>query len=153
MALRLVVNREDAKDMVQDAVLKLWEKREELDNLENKEAYAMRIVMNRSLDWLKKNKPISMDMNESFNLHSGERDAATQLHYREQLNTVHHLVQKLPPLQRAIFELREIQALSYNEIADQLNVDINQVKVNLHRIRKKLKEHCEALEKYGIAKN
>jgi len=81
MALRLVVNREDAKDMVQDAILKLWEKREELDSLENKEGWAMRIVINRSLDWLKKNKPIAMDMNDSFFLSSGEQDAATRLHF------------------------------------------------------------------------
>ena len=56
-ALRLVVNREDAKDIVQEAVLKLWEKREDIERLENPEGYAMKIVINKSLDWLKKHKP------------------------------------------------------------------------------------------------
>jgi RNA polymerase sigma-70 factor (ECF subfamily) len=59
----------------------------------------------------------------------------------------------MSPDHRTIFELREIQGMSYSEIADIMGIDLNLVKVSLHRIRKKLKEHCEALEKYGIAKN
>ncbi|MCB0503294.1 MAG: sigma-70 family RNA polymerase sigma factor [Bacteroidetes bacterium] len=152
-ALRLVVNREDAKDIVQEVVLKLWEKRNELDTIEYPEAWAMKIVMNKSLDWLKKHKPIYMDLNDNVFQVNTSDDISKHLHHQEQLNTIHHLVQQMKPLQKAIFELREIQGRSYTEIAELLEIDINQVKVNLHRIRKKLKEHCEALEDYGIAKN
>lgn len=153
MALRFVVNREDARDIVQDVVLKLWEKRDELASIENREGWAMKAVINRSLDWLKKHKPIYTDF-EADTVHPATGgDADRQLHYREQLNAIHRLVQQMPPVHRAVFELREIQGLSYLEIADQLDIDINQVKVNLHRIRKKLKEHCEALDNYGIASN
>jgi len=152
-ALRLVVNREDATDIVQETVLKLWEKRHTLEGVENREAWAMKITINKSLDWLKKNKPIYMDLSDnSFQLRSDE-DTEKQFEYREQLNSVHLMVQKMSSMQKALFELREIQGMSYKEIAKNLNVDMNVVKVNLHRIRKKLKEHCETLEKYGIAKN
>jgi RNA polymerase sigma factor (sigma-70 family) len=151
-ALRLVVNREDAKDIVQEVVLKLWEQRADLHEKESKEAWALKMVINQSLDWLKKNKPIYMDLkDEQMNRHF--ESSEKQLHFKDQLNTIHFLVQKMPPLQKTIFELREIQGQSYQEIADILEVDMNVVKVNLHRIRKKLKDHCEALEKYGVAKN
>ncbi len=151
-ALRMVVNREDSKDIVQEAVLKLWEKRKQLNDLDNPEAWAMKIVINKSLDWLKKHKPIYMDLNDQNFEFSKSDSIEKQLHFKEQLNTIHHLVQRMSPLQRTIFDLRELQGKSYQEIADMLEIDINQVKVNLHRIRKKLKEHCEALDKYGIAK-
>lgn len=151
-ALRMVVNREDARDIVQDAILKLWEKRHQLDDIENKEGWAMRMVINQSLDWLKKHKPIYMDLQDERVQWKGEDDTEKRIVLKEQLNTVHQLVQKLPPLQRTIFELREIQGLSYQEIADYLNLDLNLVKVNIHRIRKKLRAGCEAVEKYGIAK-
>lgn len=152
-ALRMVVNREDAKDIVQETILSLWEKRIELQTKDNVEAWAMKIVINKSLDWLKKHKPIYMDLkDEQFKMYQFE-SPEKQLHFKEQLNTVHYLVQKMSPIQKTIFELREIQGKSYQEIAEILAVDINVVKVNLHRIRKKLKDHCIALEKYGVAKN
>jgi RNA polymerase sigma-70 factor (ECF subfamily) len=151
-ALRLVVNREDARDIVQEAILKLWEKRAELDSIEYKEAWARRIVINKSLDWLKKSKPIYVDLGDDvYPVRSGE-DIERQVLAKEKLRTVHMLVQRMSPVHRTIFELREVQGLSYKEIAESLNMDMNQVKVNLHRMRKKLKEHCETLEKYGIAK-
>ncbi len=152
-ALRLVVNREDAKDIVQEVIMKLWEKRNEVGLKENADAWAVKIVMNQSLDWLKKHKPIYMDLKEEQFRTKNIDNPAQQLHFKEQLNTVHYLVQKMSPLQKAIFDLRELQGKSYQEIAEIVEVDISVVKVNLHRIRKKLKEHCESLEKYGIAKN
>jgi len=151
-ALRLVVNREDAKDIVQEVILKLWEQRTTLEQKESKEAWAMKVVIHQSLDWLKKHKPIYMDLKDE-QIQQHFESSEKQLHFKDQLNTIHFLVQKMTPMQKTIFELREIQGQSYQEIADVLEVDMNVVKVNLHRIRKKLKEHCEALEKYGIAQN
>lgn len=152
-ALRLVVNREDAKDIVQEVTMKLWEKREEVGLKENADAWAIKIVMNQSLDWLKKHKPIYMDLKDEQFKGQHFESPEQQLHFKEQLNTVHYLVQKLSPLQKTIFDMRELQGQSYQEIAEVLEVDINVVKVNLHRIRKRLKEHCESLEKYGVAKD
>ena len=152
-ALRLVVNREDAKDIVQEVVLKLWEKRNELSSIEYPEAWAMKIVINKSLDWLKKHKPIYMDLNDNTFQVTHSEDIEKELHHKEQLNTIHHLVKQMKPMQQAIFELREIQGKSYQEIADFMEIEMSQVIVVIHRVRKKLKEHCEALEDYGIAKN
>lgn len=152
-ALRLVVNREDARDIVQEVVLKLWERRQELKRLENRDGWAMKMVINKSLDWLKKHKPIYMDLNASVFQQVSSTNVERDLHYKEQLNTIHLLVQQMKPLYRALFELREIQGKSYQEIADILEIDMSKVKVSLHRIRKQLKTHCEALEKYGIAKD
>ena len=140
-ALRLVVNREDARDIVQEAILKLWEKRADLDSIENKEAWAMKIVINKSLDWLKKSKPIYVDLGDDVYPVRSDDDVERQMVAREKLRTVHMLVQSMSPAHKSIFELREIQGLSYKEIAECMDMDINLVKVNLHRIRKKLKEH------------
>jgi RNA polymerase sigma-70 factor (ECF subfamily) len=50
------------------------------------------------------------------------------------------LVDRLPEKQREIFHLREIEEMSYEEIANHLDISLDQVKVNLHRARKTIRE-------------
>lgn len=50
------------------------------------------------------------------------------------------LVDRLPEKQREIFHLREVEEMSYEEIAKHLDISLDQVKVNLHRARKSVRE-------------
>jgi RNA polymerase sigma-70 factor (ECF subfamily) len=57
---------------------------------------------------------------------------------------------ELPVNQRAVLELREMQGKTYQEIASVLEMDINLVKVSIHRARKKLREAWTKENEYGI---
>jgi RNA polymerase sigma-70 factor (ECF subfamily) len=50
------------------------------------------------------------------------------------------LLKELPEKQRDIFQLREVEGLDYSEIASHLDISLDQVKVNLHRARKRIRE-------------
>jgi RNA polymerase sigma-70 factor (ECF subfamily) len=70
---------------------------------------------------------------------SEEDSAAT-----ERVQRVMNLVQGLPEKQREIFQLREVEGLTYEEIASYLEISEDQVKVNLHRARKSIREKIQA---------
>lgn len=56
LALRICLNREEAEDIVQDTMIKVWDRRYEWDNIDSIEAYSLRICRNISLDRLKKKR-------------------------------------------------------------------------------------------------
>ena len=65
----------------------------------------------------------------------------------EQLTQLMQLVATLPEKQREIFQLRESEGLTYEEISDYLEISIEQVKVGLHRARKRLREEYLKVKK------
>ncbi len=62
------------------------------------------------------------------------------LESEESHRLIFDLVSRLPEKQQVIFHLREVEELSYEEIALQMEISLDQVKVNLHRARKTLRE-------------
>ena len=66
------------------------------------------------------------------------------------MGKVHLAINALPEKYRTILQLRDIDGLSYQEIADVLEIDMNDVKVNLHRARKSVREKLQNLQVYGL---
>ena len=62
-ALRIILNREEAEDIVQDTLMKLWERRDELQKVENLEAFALTMARNLAIDRKEKmeNQHVSFD--------------------------------------------------------------------------------------------
>lgn len=151
---RRIVGREDeAEDVVQEVVIKLWDKHQHGDQYDNLEAYGMRMTKNLSLDKLK------IKHNNNQQLDSiAEPTAATQNPYQtteqnDTLGTIHRLMQELPEKQRMIMQLRDIEGMTYQEISETLTLSINQVKVYLFRARKQIKEKLLNIESYGLSKH
>ncbi len=67
-------------------------------------------------------------------------DEPTSEETKESVRQVMSLVKNLPLRQQEIFHLREVEGLSYEEIAGHLDISLEQVKVNLHRARKSIRE-------------
>ena len=61
-AIQILQDEEEAKDVLQDVFLKLWQKRDDLNKVENLEAFAMRMVRNRCLDVIRSRKTFSMEL-------------------------------------------------------------------------------------------
>ena len=147
LALSITGNKEDAEDAVQDVLLHIL-KKDDWEEIENLEAYCFRSVRNRALDTiaLKENQVVAIPDNFDFPLYE---DIEQRLEAQEQIGLIENWLAKLPEKQQTIFRLREVEELSYKEIASILNIREEQVKTILFRLRRKLKDHFDNNE-YNI---
>ncbi|MBO9731101.1 MAG: RNA polymerase sigma factor [Chitinophaga sp.] len=151
-AFRLLGNEEDAQDITQDALMKVWGMQEKMAELQNMEAWCMRITRNLALDKIKSRKYRLADELDR----AGELPASPQQspHAAAEQNDVmvkvHVAINGLPEKYRTILQLRDIDGHSYQEIADILDIDMNDVKVNLHRARKTVREKLQNQQVYGL---
>nr|WP_295870157.1 RNA polymerase sigma factor [uncultured Chitinophaga sp.] len=151
-AYRLLGNEEDAQDITQDALMKVWSQQEKMPELQNMEAWCMRITRNLALDKIKSRKYRLADELDR----AGEVPAAAQQspHLMAEKNDVmvkvRRIIHELPEKYRTIIQLRDMDGYSYQEIADILELDMNDVKVNLHRARKSVREKLQNIQVYGL---
>ena len=129
-----------ARDVVQDVFLKLWQKRETLEEIENIEAFAMRMTRNRCLDVIRANKTVPIDAEVDRKLKEKTIDVHSKVELSESAAQIKKLIEKLPDLQRTIMQLRDIEQLSYDEIAEATDLKVNAIRVNLSRARKKVRD-------------
>jgi len=151
-AYRLVSDEEEAKDIVQETMIKVWNKQESLDHIENIEAWCMRVAKNMALDKLKSKRHQTTDsMKEGFDMQDQHvQHPGKQTELKDLMNMIKNFIGKLPEKQQQVFQLRDIDGLSYKEIGDTLDIDLNQVKVNLFRARKSVKENLININAYGL---
>ena len=140
LALRVTMNRAEAEDVVQDTLLRVWERRSEWGQIDNLEAFAIATCRNRALDVAKRAGRNTVPLDKVEGSHLPAPNAQLSLEAREQLSHVRRLMDSLPELQRTIMLLRDIEGLSYGEIAKELGISETQVKVYLHRARTKVRE-------------
>lgn len=83
---------------------------------------------------------------------STKQPPATDNRYeqRERYNTVFQLMNSLPSPQSEIMRLRDIEGMSYRDIAAQLNITEDQVKVYLFRARQRVRQEYSKIEGYGL---
>ncbi len=139
-AVHFLKSEDEARDAVQDVFLKLWQKKEELDQVENIEAFAMRMTRNRCLDILRANRTIPMDGETERRMKLETVDVHSQIELSEAAGQVKSLMGRLPDLQRTVMHLRDIEQLSYEEIAEITELKVNAIRVNLSRARKKVRD-------------
>lgn len=147
LALRMVGNSEDAADMSQEAFIKAYNSLDSFRGDSKFSVWLYRIVSNVCLDFIrsrKRKQTVSLSV-EDDNGDDVELDIADDTQSPERLmdkqltrEAVRRGLDSLPPGQRQILLLREIQGLSYDEIADVLNVEAGTVKSRIFRARKKL---------------
>jgi RNA polymerase sigma-70 factor (ECF subfamily) len=152
-ALQILQNEEEAKDVLQDIFLKLWQKRDELTVVENLEAFAMRMVRNRCLDVVRARRTVSMEVVKKTQLPDEESQETDYLDFADSALLVKRIIADLPDLQRTIIHLRDIEQLEYEEIAAATEMNVNAIRVNLSRARKKVRDEILKIQNYGITEN
>ncbi|MBL7944249.1 MAG: RNA polymerase sigma factor [Flavobacteriales bacterium] len=150
LAYRLLYDVEDARDTVQEVMMKLWEAGKPLEEIENLEAWSMTMVRNRSLDRIRTTQLKHKHHRELRVVTEGHYVPADRLEEEEKIKAVHKFMQELPVIQRELLELRDFQDKTYDEMATITGLDLQQVKVYLHRARKSIREKIENLHAYGI---
>ena len=147
LALRITLNREEAEDVVQDTLLKMWDKRDTWAGVQNLEAMAMTICHNRALDLAGKAGRGNLQLDIERDARPTGVDPQQKLEAKEKGQVLRQTMDTLPATQRSIMELREIEGKSFTDIASILGLEEGQVRVYLHRARQKIKAEFERL--YG----
>ena len=157
LALRITLNPAEAEDAVQDSLIRVWEHREEWEQIESIEAYALTICRNISLDMAGKagrgNVQLNEELrvkNEEFSILNSQFSIEEKFDQKERLSLVKKIMDTLPEVQRSIMELRDIEGKTYQEIGNILKLTESQVKVYLHRARTSIRQQAEKIEKYGL---
>ncbi len=145
------VCREDAEDVVQDVMIKCWEDIEDPNNIDNMEAFSMKMVRNKSLDKLKKKGRNYLQVVDQYNLSSGTKNPYEETKEKESISQIRDIIQLLPQKQKNVILLRDIEGYSYNEIGETLDLSIDQVKVNLHRARTYVRKQMVKINEYGLS--
>ncbi|TRX62164.1 RNA polymerase sigma factor [Fulvivirga sp. M361] len=151
-ALRMVRSEVEAEDIVQEVLIRVWNKKEDMARLENVEAWCMRITKNLSLDRLKSSYVKRTDqLADGFDASiENEVTPYRSTEMKDTMKRVDKLIASLPEKQRQVIQLRDMEGYSYKEICDIMEIDMNQVKVNLFRARKTIKENLVTINAYGL---
>ena len=150
-ALRMLGNDDDAKDVVQEVFIRVWNGREQMDQIQNMEAWCMRITKNLSLDRLRAIQRKGTDsLENSYHIQHTDTTPDVKTELGESMQHVSQLIAALPEKQRQVIHLRDVEGYTYNEICDILELDMNQVKVNLFRARNSVREKLMKMNAYGL---
>ena len=150
-ALRFLNNEEEAKDVVQEVFIRVWNGREQMSQVQNWEAWCMRITKNLSLDRIRSiSRKNTHSMEDSFDIRNESLTPDQSTEADESMKQISQLIAGLPEKQRQVIHLRDIEGYSYNEICDIMEIDMNQVKVNLFRARNAVREKLMKINAYGL---
>ena len=152
---RLLGNIEDARDASQEVFIKLYRNIDKCTNSSTYKAWIYRIAYNTCVDFLRKkkgkeppisiNQQVALDENEiEIQLKSDELTPEEKYIQEETKVVVQHAIDKLKETYKPLIVLRDIQGLSYEEIAKVTDIPIGTVKSRISRGRQKLKEYLEA---------
>jgi len=150
LALRITLNPAEAEDAVQDTLIRVWERREEWEQIESIEAYSLTICRNIALDMAGKAGRGNVQLSEDSSMFNVQCSMFNEFEQKERLSLVRKLMDTLPEVQRSIMELRDIEGKTYQEIGNILRLTESQVKVYLHRARTSIRQQTEEIEKYGL---
>lgn len=155
VALQMTGNREDAQDMAQEAFFKAYNSLPSFRGDSKFSSWLYRIVSNVCLDYRRRQarRPSSSltvedDEGENVQLDVADESQSPEALLERKLTreAVRRGLRELPDEQRQILLLREIQGMSYDEIADAMDLEVGTVKSRIFRARKKL---CAFLLKDG----
>jgi RNA polymerase sigma factor (sigma-70 family) len=136
MAYLWVKDRDAAEDILQSVFEKAWNRKNELQKMENPTGWMVRTLKNESLQHFRFSKKFESIQEFELSDESNEKES------REiEVKMVFTFLEALPEKQREVFQLREVEGLTYEEIAEYLEISLDQVKVNLHRARKSLRDY------------
>lgn len=150
LALRITFDRAEAEDVVQETLIRVWNKRDEWTQFGSIEAYCLTVAKNLAIDRSEKKDAQTVELTSELEQASDVSSPYELLVNKERMMLIHQLMNELPEKQRLIMQLRDIEGKSYKEIAVVLNVTEEQVKVNLFRARQKVKQRFIDIEGYGL---
>ena len=146
----LLGNLDDARDALQEAFLKCWQHRESLDGITNLKAWIFRVVLNTGRDmraaaWKRKRKDWTGETDTMIDPRPtpGEQVAAD-----EEWEHIRCAVRRLRPEEQEVFLLRQNAGLTYEEVADTLNIPVGTVKTRMRMALMHIRQQLENIADY-----
>lgn len=150
LAYRITFNRAEAEDIVQDTMIRIWNKRDELGTVNSIEAFCLVIVKNMAIDRSQKKEAQHLSLDTGGEELTQSLGPYEKLISQERIVIIERLINQLPEKQRVVMQLRDIEGHSYKEIAKIMDLPEEQIKVNLFRARKKVRERYIEIDEYGL---
>lgn len=148
-AYYILNNEQDALDAAQEALIRIYTKIGSYEEKAQFKTWVQRIVTNICIDKFRRNKPtVSIDEHEM--VFEGRDNVEHDVMRSYTSEDVREAINQLPEHHRTVIVLRYIQDLSYNEIADCLDLPLNTVKSYLFRARQQLQNLLADYEKGGV---
>jgi len=152
LAFRLLNNREEARDTIQEVMLRLWSKGEDLSEYRNIGAFALTMTRNLCLDKLKSRKWKESTFEEGYH-DRVDNTASAKLENKDAVRVVKSIINGLPEQQKTVIQLRDIEELDFDEIAEIMQLSLNNIRVLLSRARKKVRDELIKIHTYEFSKN
>jgi len=148
-AKEYVIVEDQAREIVQEAFIKLWEKRQSLSTDSNIKAYLYITTRNLCLNYLdhirvgqrfkrmKERDILTLELNSiALNDPTAEHLIASELE-----SQIEKLIEELPEQNRKVFKMHRYDDMKYSEIAQQLNISVKAVEAHISRALKHLRDH------------
>ena len=144
LAKRLLVSTEEAEDATQEVMLKLWNKNEILSQYNSVEALAMTMTKNYCLDELKSKRAQNLQIVHS-NFEENNSGLQNNIEDLDTLEWVQKTIDNLPEQQKIIIQLRDIEQMEFDQIAEITDMNPTAVRVALSRARKTIREKINTI--------
>lgn len=149
---KMVLNHDDADDITQEVFIKLYHSINEFRGESKFFTYLYRMAINFSLNHLLRNKKTLMKTTsiENLSIASKDKQADEIIDAEEKTKLIEKAIESLPDQQRAVFNLRYYENLSYEDISTILNKSIGGMKANYFHAVKKIEKFLKANCKFEL---
>lgn len=138
-AEKLLRSEADAEDTVQETVIDLWQRRDEMEHVRDLRAYAMQSLKNRCISFLRKSRDIATDRIELFDAVDDDAIREEVALTEERAARLDTMMAQLPERQREAVTMRYIEGVSHEEMQRRLGMSSTNVYATLSRAMSTLK--------------
>ncbi len=147
VAFRMLADEDQAKDVVQETMVTIWQKLKKIKSAEVYKTWIYRIVVNKCYDQLRKRKRNpefrADELTWTLISNSVSEGPSADLENKETARIISLLTNRLSPKQKAVFVLSDLEEMSHDEIAEITGLSKSGIKANLHYARKNISEMVE----------
>ncbi len=136
--LRILNNTQEAEDVMQEAFLSAFDKINSYKGEVSFGAWLKRIVVNKALDYLKKNKIESLPLDENTNRFTEEENQTETINFETDASEIKQAIEQLPSGYRIVLSLYLIEAYDHEEISEILKISASTSRSQYNRAKKKL---------------
>ena len=137
---RFIREKSTVEDLAQEVFIRFWDKRRQIEINSSLPAYIRRMAINEALAYLRRHKRFD-DREVTADMLPGTTDSAEEHFLHQELEVqVRDAINELPPRCRTVFQLSRYEELTYQEIADQMEISIKTVENQMSKALRILRE-------------